>query len=1151
MGKLSIFYGDPEKFLFTKLKELESLTPSQKIESLCILPGFIVLQNLRRKLAFNVKDFTNKVELTTFEDIAIKILKTYTNKEPTILSESVRKQLILDIVEQIKNGDIKVSISTKRFFQKIDFKDPDVLTIFNQELDEYFRSSNSGLDHDKLLEMCNKIESPFWKIRAVEIYEVFQIIHNLLNKELKLIKNDNFLSRSHLITETYQVIDSGEESKWFNLFPRLKNIYVMGITVFDSTTLHLITSMVSKFPDLNVHIFVGKGTKDQLIQRLEHINFDYEYISLIENLSEQSSEYFHWKLFLGENMEDNVFDEAKINFISAPSSYMEIKEISQQIRKLILLEKVQPHEILVLARNIGKYKTYIKNIFETAGIPYSIETRYPLAYSTAYRFLKATVDLLVKIEEEKNISYADIMNPLRLGLCLPKRSLSAKYPLDDKIFLSLEESLDFLEKKLIQQSNTEKLSFEDWKKAIAELPSWLRKIIIEYLNYIKELLEISSNKPSDFVRIINSLIYFFIRNIRKVITHSIEGPGIENKRQQFFQIHPTYQANRLKNKVSNLSAYLDYLLNKNEADIIKWKYVSQALGELIGRETFGIQNFDQNTVCFIDAANVYFRDAEYIFLLGFQTDEFPRKCPDSIFLPLEIKKELERKKSHLVKKDPSYGYIYNLSPENDYASELDFFEQVLFSSKDTLFLSRTYLDREGIRLDWSSFTDNVKEIKKKERKIYPTEIFNILTSTGDFQQNLALLSEKEILQLYNWILHRANNNIFPQITEEEFLDIYAYANLDIQEKEINDRIERYLNPPHRIEAKVNQFYLPNDIFEKIVGDPYRIHELSLIYDCPLRYYFYQFYFNWYKGHEISREIPFYTTKRLHYRFGFYPKLLRKIYLKDEEKNKLLNFIQQEIPERMEIKGIDFEDKIENIFERYSDYYCKKYKPIFENEEKIVINEIEHKITRNWEVENETDIILDNGCVILFPRHRMDSITITKPDGTKNTFYLPVFYNNTSYSLSDNFEGSSFNKFLSGRINDVRIAITQYLYETKMGKPFFGIEFIEPFSGKRRGIYKQYSKTKYSYYKVSEIYPEDILSNPIFIGSWTKKSNFTQKMDDVISSLNERLSDIKKGIFDALKRVNTECVLCDYRRLCSGYSPILTLPTEENGDVDDE
>lgn len=59
------------------------------------------------------------------------------------------------------------------------------------------------------------------------------------------------------------------------------------------------------------------------------------------------------------------------------------------------------------------------------------------------------------------------------------------------------------------------------------------------------------------------------------------------------------------------------------------------------------------------------------------------------------------------------------------------------------------------------------------------------------------------------------------------------------------------------------------------------------------------------------------------------------------------------------------------------------------------------------------------------------------------------------------------------------------------------------------------------------------------------------MDDVISSLNERLSDIKKGIFDASKRINTECVLCDYRRLCSGYSPILTLPTEENGDVDDE
>jgi len=1129
-SKIQILYGDPQNYLRDLVSSEEQPQPKREIDSFCIIPGYIVQNNLRKKLALEIKNSNNKIQLLTFEDLAKKIIKSYTNSNPIILSDNIRKNFLLEIFEDIISKKIECTKTLYDFFNKVNFTNEEIIKVFDQEFSEYLRSCNSGLEHENLKTICENIESPFWQEKSLEILEIFQFFNTLLENKVKEMGVSIYLSRAHFITYASELIIDKTKEDSDNLFSNIKTINIIGITIIDSPILHLITNLATILPKTQVKIFTGKGSKDLITKRFEGLNIDFEYIPLIQKQVQEKNEYLFWNKILNK---DDI--EPEINFITAPSIKKEIEEISYKIRKLVIFDKVKPNDIIVVARNIQKYKSYIENVFETAGIPYSIETRYPLAYSTAYRFIKATIDLLSKIEKNENLIYSDITDPLRLGFCLPKRKKATSYPINDIVFLRLEEGLDYLEQKY-KQEDSKGLPFIKWQEIISELFPWEYEIINEFLEWVSSSSEISSKNSNDYIKVLNSLVYFYIRNIRRIIFHSISGPGIQNTRFEFFQYHPTYLASRVKSRIPYIRNYLNYISEKEELNKLNWSYISRAIGELAGGESYGVQNIDQNTVSFIDAANLYFRDTNYVFILGMRTEEFPRKCPDYIFMPLEIKKEIENKKLIFAKKNSDFAYLYTNSPENDYATELDYFENILFCTKKQLYISHTYLDREGRRLEWSSFLDSISDfVSDKERKIYPTEIFSFLSENSDLKEYLSILSEKEILKLYNWIYNRVNNNIFPIISKNQFLSIFSLINVEIQKIELKNRIDRFLYPPIKIAVKSNENYLPQEILNNIIGSPYRMHELDLIYNCPLSYYFYQFYFNWFNRDEIERSVPNYYTKRIHYRYGYYPKKLSKVFLRESEKQELTNFIQNKFPKRKDLLQNPVINSIEEFFNDFIDFKKIKYSEMFKIETDILKAELNSNVSREWELKEEEIVDLEDDISITFPLHRCDKIEVIKTNDVREVFYLPVFYNNLSNSLVSNFNFKTDNDLLKSDNFDIRISFSYFLYEEKKAIPFFGIEFIEPFTGKRKGIFKQYTYTKYQLYRVQELYPPNSIEKSIYFKFQPKMSQVKEKLRDIVANMKTNLIDIQNGIFQINANKKSNCKECSYRMLCSGFS----------------
>ncbi len=1139
MSNLHILSQNLKYYLETVYSGNKNNEPINDTSSICILPGFILRTNLKMDLSTKIPNLSSELDLLTLDQFLHKVMSVYRSQPFYVLGEDFQLEIISDLFTDIIDGRVFVSDSFQSLLSKLDLDNDDILTVFIEEYNEYLRSCDCSRLYSQLLAVTSFIPSSYWQERSSTILEIFKELDDLITRHLSSLSVKRYFSITSLTGDVATLFSSEGQKLWDRVFPNAKNIFIDAFTVYDSIFLRLIKTLVENLADVNLFIFGPEGILDRLKLIFDSLHLDYNtnfHTSL--RAFNHSDSSFEDKHSLPSPLNGYGAHSPDYFFHSAPDMNREVKKLSLIIRALIFTKNVDPSRIIVAARTISKYKSSIENIFGAYGIPFSIEARNPLAYTPSYRFIKATADLLAKIEQKEPLHYEDLIDPLRLGLCLPSSCTSYfnAFPVSDRAFLYLEEKLSRMEEYVNAPSDLD-LSF--WKHQAQRYNNFSFNVLGDYLNWLEGVAFSSDRSPDFYVSFLRKLLTDNIRHTRKTPIRSISGPAIQNERFKHFKLHPTRKANIVLQNVSKIKHFLSYLQNKQKAPL-SWEDISRVIGEVVGGESFGTHHTDRNSILFVEAANIFYREYDYLFLLGVQNDEFPRKFPDTFFLNTYLRKEVNIYDPSFRQADPHNPFLFLVNPENDYIAEKAFFATAVNSATTEVHFFRTYLNTEGRRIEWSCFIDEYLSDPSQDNIISPSSEFLYLEDGTPLENVLPYLSKKEILQVYNWAKHRPNSNLPPEVTEEQFKLIAQYAEDYIQTTEVEDRMERFHTHINSIIACPNAHYLTEPLLTKIIASPYRVHELALIRNCPLQYYFYNFYFNWHDEDKITRDLPsFVNYKTPHYRFGIVPDIVRK---------------------RFRVKKMvkDYHKIIRDLFDRQADSYKLTYNYVrsalnnsfylnfywrsLSHELNKIASEQQEGINRTWTVQDQSKILLSETSSIeaYLPEHRKDIVSLDKSDESFN-YVLPVFMPAVSRKLSSLIRLYSHKD--KKPFFDIRLLLATLKYDLKS---LLGIEYIEPFQGTTHGIY--FESAHQALNGLFSTYPEEVWNDPRpararkskderdpFILDDSLYQQFQSLVKEQLEQLVEKIStQIKAGVFTIEQLDADKCKNCVYRRLCLPY-----------------
>ena len=386
-------------------------TSGSKKRRLVILPDGITVQNFQRDL---IREGVMTDAVTTIVDDLAQTILLPNGQQARILDPDILGQQVLQEVAHLPK--VQALLSNEA-----------ALEIFVDEFDQYLRCTEAGDLKAELNSAAKGIADQFASNRSASSVDLFHTLAGKLLSKLPTTTPPVFLSRTHLVLEARRKV----ESSWPGILG-VDEVLVASISVFDAPTLHFLVS-ISEFgtardAKFRLRFFLGPGTDGAFRARLQELGAATEDPKGPVTTSEGS--------LLGPH-----FSQGKMKFIETPERRREIEEVAKELRGL-LLSATPPSRILVAARTSGKYLQLIDEIFSAYAIPYHVQTRRPYAYTSAYRFTKATLDLLVKASSN-NITWKDITDPLRLGFCLSFSQ--GKWPVPSIAFTYLEERLSGIE----------------------------------------------------------------------------------------------------------------------------------------------------------------------------------------------------------------------------------------------------------------------------------------------------------------------------------------------------------------------------------------------------------------------------------------------------------------------------------------------------------------------------------------------------------------------------------------------------------------------------------------------------------------------------------------------------------------------------------
>ena len=655
---------------------------------------------------------------------------------------------------------------------------------------------------------------------------------------------------------------------------------------------------------------------------------------------------------------------------------------------------VEARNILLVAPNAGDSKSLIEHSFETVEIPVYVETRRPFANIPAYRLLQSFVTVIDAYERDEPLTYDELADPLRLGYC-PRTAGGRGWPLDGRDFTTIEQELHRKQQYYNRDPDRyeeQGIPFQTWRELIDDIPEWTGPWWAVKI-YLDEIESLADNPPTTGEEVVDLLESYLGKYVYRTVDH--EGPAVDTTRSTLTEMHPTSEAELIRGRLESVGSYYDRIRELFEVPA-SWEEVSNALSAGLGGQSYGRTHLDQHAIPVVDAGNAYFREADHLYFLGMDADEFPGEAPTATFLHNDLRQEVY---DSAQSGETPYHHLDNRATV--YNQAVDFYQTVLMTATQDaeITLCHTYRDERGNDEAWSPFVD-LFDLKKdapiKSRPVDRVEVGDWLpnprSETEDWTEVAERISPRERLRTLLYQSYRDHPDIDPAITEEDLTNVYERVPETPLTELILPRLQRYHTPPTSVSIEPSEPAFDEVSLDSVVGAPYPPHELDLQTPCGLKYYYYQFLYN-FTGKEPPRsEIPKYYASSPHWRLGQLPYIVRENYADPRYVDKWRQIVEEFFPDRQDQRrGLAQFDSKQSIRDwvtsqdLFDEYDLNTIYPNLIAEWELIKQELQQNITRDWAWREGGTITIDDESLHV-PAYRVDILT----DGDSE-YRVPIFF----------------------------------------------------------------------------------------------------------------------------------------------------------------
>lgn len=1080
-----------------KKKQREISGPRTK-RCFLIIPEAITRRNLEFSALSNGIN-VNLFEIETLQSLANRVLEQSGKHGSDVLARDELEALIIDTTVSMITEGIHSDL-----LQGLQLQDKDTLDIFTREFIWYLRSTNDTELHNEITEIAVSTKDAFAREVSLSFLDVFKIMRSRLEVSAKRVYGDQiFLTRYDLFRNATDLIESSERLDFKEV-----EIGIAALPIFDAAALRFLTALSARF-NCTITLFCANRVYGNVAKRLRAAGIDF---------TEGSSGNTISPLCPNSASVMNVIQDDPPELVALPDKRREVLLLAERISDL-LKQGVQPFEILVAARDTGKYLPFISDIFPAFGIPYHVQTKHAIALLSEAQLVSSVLELLSKVSTDSEIDWNTLTDPVRLGFCIAGKK---GWPMSSRAFVYLEEEL-----ASVQAGHKKALKFFEWVAEISSL-GWEdpRNRLLEFTEWVTK----HSQQPRtalDGTTLIRKLLHTYMRQ-QSVWRRKSLDPRVTNPaRFQLTEWHPTENARRVIGKIRDLNRYLAFHTTLRGSSAVTWEVILAAYISTVLTSNYRIPNQDIQSIRFVDVGTSWFLHSEYLFILGLASEEFPRKSPEGRFLHQELRKEIAK-----IKKGRA-AFLYIIGPSTDYDREFDYLQTALMIPSKHLVCTTSYLDEGGHKKEWSPFVEHLAAL---EKRVLPDQW--LPCKETDWKKQVDQYPPWIKWRLFSFHQHRA---VLPssldKVSDAELKVLAEFIHPSNYVDGIQPRIERYLRPPSsvRISGKEECFtVLP---LHDICGEPFRTSEMDLHSLCPLQFYFYQFLFVWDVGKIDRGKIPPISTRRSHWKFGLLPRRLSYYYPNSETEEAIESVLAGITDRQKSLSRLSSEELTKTLSGLLNSFDLLKLQAHVEAERTLVVQEIGDRISRNWSwVAGGNAATVNNeegeSVKVVLPSHRLDKL--------RESSLVIVYVNYSGQIENIAYEnqvraGRSYPQPVSDPLLDYRIATLLVHYSKNLKLRLAGGLYASLYENDRHGYYHQQWITQH---KGPTGYREELAmplpDNTNSLRQVFDQSAWRRRIDEFATAIIQRglaMRPSESGVtYEATPSPET-CGQCVYSKLC--------------------
>ncbi len=967
--EITVHRGPPVDVLLEGSDEETHPVATTTQERLCVVGGALSRERLQNRLAREGKPPSSVAAFSTVDDIAETLLSTAGEQTPVLLPESFTQRLIEEVLAQARTGEVSGPVQDLAASLPADEDGGEVAELVYEELNEYYRCTDAGSDHTTLEDIASNLDNTYARASSQRRLNQFEALTDILQDRATEIEEDQddvevYISRSHFVSAARPKL----ADHWDEAFGHTSWVGVSTISAFDNPTLRLLLEIPRQNSDVDLHFFLGSGTYNRQLTRLQ----SFADLTVRESSTDYPLPTDAAETLLGAKNTEATSVEGNLEFVAAPERRREVEHIAQSIRRK-LDNGTAPGDIVVSARNIDLYKTHIADIFETNNLPYHLETKTPVLHAPSYRFLTATFDLIQAAVEDDEIGYDTLVDPLRMGLCLPTGD-NRHWPLRDHVFLYLEQRVSDAQRRGGERT------LGEWQRTVGEMSGWdnAHDRMEEFLEWIANQTRNPPQNGDELRTLVRSLISDFIFQMVPERRSRPDGPAMDSTRARLTDLHATGVAKQVYNSAAQVGTHYDYLRAVfGDTDWTpSWGEARSAIFDVLGGATMRQQHKDGNAVRIVDAGDTFFMDAEHLHLLGLSRDDFPTERQESPLLHEQLREAVVE-----ASEDGTAPYFRLAASESQHAVDVDYYELALRVSTESITVSHQYRDTEGNAVPWSSFVDllDLDEDQPYVTRLRADQWLPEPDSNGraSWEAVGQGISERDRTRLLQFHSNRGlPQSTSPPISEEDVEKLATFTDRDTYLDEIHPRYERFARPPWEITVDSDEPSFADTSLDEILESPISVHELDLFGQCELKFYFYQFLFNHQNDGVERQSIPRYDSSSPDYRFGELPQIIQHQYAGEQSRSTWRTIIEEEIQDRESLitrfdSRREVRDWLQNEFGEWTD---AKIGPQLADEYSLVLQEADatEEISREWHWRDASTTEIDGtGVEVWQPGYRYD------------------------------------------------------------------------------------------------------------------------------------------------------------------------------------